>query len=242
MHIRRIIRATLAMATLTTAFMVFRDGIPDTTVAWPGLFSTAFYMAMLYYLGFVMVYMAVIALDKARAQETSIHPLAIGSIRGRAILSIDQLESTARHEAAHAVAALALGHQVIRVSTEGDAGSSMGGHCLWRHRDGALHGTLDHVVIALAGHAGQPSPQSTGVGLDRREDYADALRSALAVSMADPSASYSAVIGEAMATAQTIVDENAQAIEALAHALSREPVTISGHEVSEIIAVPNQSA
>lgn len=242
MHIRRIIRATLVMATLTTAFMVFRDGVPDTAITWSGLLSAAFYLALLYYLGVVLVSLVREFTSTGRADDATVRPLLVGPRRGWTNLPIDQFASTARHEAAHAVAVLALGHQIIRVSTEGDSGGAMGGHCLWRHRDGALHGTLDHVTIALAGHAGQPSFGATGVGLGRNEDYADALRSALAVSLADPSVSHSAVLDEATATARTIIDENADAIETLTHALSREPVTLSGQQVSEIIAVSNQSA
>jgi hypothetical protein len=123
----------------------------------------------------------------------------------------------ARHEAAHAVVAHKLGHDVLAVSVRPSARS--GGDTQWVHRDN-LPSSVDHAAIAYAG------PLATGVGntlphtSSHEDDTALMWRHAVAASISDPQClSPHEVIEQAATSARAILAADADAIDRVAAAL-----------------------
>ena len=165
--------------------------------------------------------------------------------RSMAVLSTpERLISTARHEASHAVAVLALGHHVIQVSTTQHLALQRqgvsAGHCQWAHADEQI-ASFDHIVIALAGLIGeQPSSPLSLNG--SRDDHQDAWHYTLAYcATATERLQPSDVMDHAMITARNIIAENIEPIDELTQLLAANGsagVSLTGEELEQQLNTP----
>lgn len=146
------------------------------------------------------------------------------------------LARTARHEAAHAVAVVALGHELVKVSTEigftvEDGFSGNLGHTAWRHPDAP---SIDLVTVFLIGNMAQELPNDhrlTGGDID---DYEAAMRASITAAIASGSTP-SAVLDGAMLRARALLEEHAAEIDLLAAALAAKPTTLTGQQALDIL-------
>jgi hypothetical protein len=127
------------------------------------------------------------------------------------------LQVRARHEAAHVVTALALGHTVRQVNIT--ARGRVGGTTSWDHREGLNLASVDAVAVLYAG----PLVEATGdvVGAPGgTDDYSLLLRTAIGASITDPQRrSPTQILHDGSVLARRIVAEHRDAITALADAL-----------------------
>lgn len=179
------------------------------------------------------------------AEITGTETTDVTTPTGMAVLSTpERLISTARHEASHTVAVLALGHHVINVSTAQHLdlqrqGVSTG-HCQWAHADEQI-ASFDHIVIALAGLIGeQPSSPLSLNG--SRDDHQDAWHYTLAYcATATERLQPSDVMDHAMITARNIIAENIETIDELTQLLAANGsagVSLTGEELEQQLSTP----
>lgn len=105
--------------------------------------------------------------------------------RARALGEVRSAELRARHEAAHAVVAHALGHRVLvaTIVTDGDSG----GRVTWRHKDPSMAlASIDHVTVAFAGPLAEQTGDVVSAAQGGADDYSAMMRTSIAASITDP--------------------------------------------------------
>lgn len=123
----------------------------------------------------------------------------------------------ARHEAAHAVAVHALGHQLMRLSIR--ALGNSGGRTAWRHRDGVL-ASVDHVTVSFAGPLADGRRIPSKPLADGGDDQSRMLYDAIDASIADAQGrSPVEIIDIGTRKARHIIVEHEKAIDDLAQLL-----------------------
>lgn len=147
------------------------------------------------------------------------------------------LETTARHEAAHAVAVLVLGHDLIEVSSAPNHQSSASGYVRWVHPE---EPSVDQVTVALIGNLAQRKPHDHRVG-GLGDDLQSALRASLVAAMASGEGP-SQVLDRGMERARRILADHTAEIDTLAAALADEPTRLDGEKVRELLDLGVQHA
>jgi len=142
-----------------------------------------------------------------------------------------RLKTTARHEAAHAVAVIVLGRELKTVSSKLDLNTRMLGHIAWVHPH---EPSLDLVTVSLIGNMAQVKPNDYRLA-SISDDYQSALRAAVCVAM-HTGENPSFVLDEGMRQARKILHDHEHQIEALAAVLAVEPTILTGQQAHEIVA------
>lgn len=157
---------------------------------------------------------------------------------------LKDIENTARHEAAHAVAVLASGLTVTNVSTVPDIFKARGGNCEWSApREGSIENYMNYMTISLAGDIAAPHEEFSGsVGMSQGSDYQNALGAAMRIAVLDNEYTTTTALDEGMQRARTIVEQNKDAIEHLASNLVMQkkngelkPKSMSEEEITECL-------
>lgn len=158
-----------------------------------------------------------------------IRPIAVMRRPGDPVVDCS-LETTARHEAAHAVAVLVLGHELIEVSSAPNHQTSASGYVRWVHPE---EPSVDQVTVALIGNLAQHKPHDHRVG-GLGDDLQSALRASLVAAMASGE-NPSQVLDRGMERARHILADHTTEIDTLAAALSAEPTKLAGEKVLELL-------
>lgn len=156
------------------------------------------------------------------AAMTAASPMGVATLKARSDIEREdeqKLALIARHEAGHAIAALALGHQLVSVSVRPQGIS--GGRTAWRHKDDKPI-SFDHLIVAFAGGLADASGDCGGdaSAYGHRDDVSDMLRGAMALStLPHETRSPTQLIDAAHRAAQNIVSDHQPQIDALAQQL-----------------------
>lgn len=164
---------------------------------------------------------------------------AMGSM-GTAILTKpdtpEKIRHIALHEAGHAVAAIALGHQLISVTIRQKGYRD--GQTAWRHSKRSAI-SFDHLVVAYAGGIADQSGQCGGDAsfFNERDDSSDILRGAIAVStLPGETRSPSQLLDQAHRVARELVTSRSQQIQILTELLigTERKSDLRGDELTEL--------
>jgi hypothetical protein len=216
-YISSVIRVLVA-AVLIWIAVPFAGVFEGVEVTAPGLVKTSLLLLALWLL--VTGFSKVFAPARHIAVEAPGYGLEPARLVGSTWLTIRRSrELRARHEAAHAVAAFALGHQVLSASVAPDRGS--GGRVMWRHRNPALAlASVDHVAIAYAGPLAERTGDVYETAQEGSDDYSTLMRTAIAASITDPEArTPSEILDEGTRCARRLIEAHAQAVDALTRLL-----------------------
>ena len=242
MIFRGIVRFVGTFAMLGMAPVVVRL-VPDETATWPQI---VFGMIILSATG--MAARGVKYIVQGMRGEPLHSVAAAAPMRAMGIARLAKEESdthpddvyslarTARHEAAHAVAVIALGHELVKVSTQigftvEDGFSGNLGHTAWRHPNAP---SIDLVTVSLIGNMAQELPSDhrlTGGDID---DYEAAMRASITAAIASGSTP-STILDGAMLRARALLEEHAAEIDLLAAALAAKPTTLTGQQALDIL-------
>lgn len=196
----------------------FADAFESIEVTAPGLVLTVIVLVALHLFGTGTAKL----IAPRRSIAVAGGDYVLGSARlGRspAMMLHKDLEKRARHEAAHAVVAHALGHLVLSASVAPDRGS--GGRVVWRHSDAAFaQASIDHIAVTFAGPLAEQTGDVVQAAENGADDYSALLRTAIAASITDPeNRTPGEILDAGTKTARRLVLRHSRAIEALTYEL-----------------------
>lgn len=215
---------------------------PDVEITARGLVDallTGFLLLLLLEIVLLTIHMTV---DKIRSTLIRSGPASQSAVRGHGIgraLIPRTIQLRARHEAAHAVAALVLGHRLQQASTLPEGAS--GGRVRWSHAHGHPS-SIDHVTITLIG----PIAEGIGDVLDAQhgtDDHTLALRQALAASSrANQTLSVVEILDHATHRARQLLKDYEDHIEAVTQMLIGDDLGGAEHSGDDIILMLTEHA
>lgn len=230
-----ITRVMAAAALMLLLQYTYRD-VPTTSPNWRELVVLVTMLLIGWLLVTGLARLSIAAVTGSRHASNRAVPVGLGAASAaRARRPGDPaatplLEQVARHEAAHAVAVLVLGHTLLEASTEADRERQSGGHVKWILPDTP---SVDQVVVCVIGHLAEPRLTDYRQG-GLNDDLQAALRASLSVAMAT-GGSPSTVLDAALEKAREILVDHAHDVETLAAQLNQKPITLTGDKVRSIL-------
>lgn len=228
------LRAVLLGVVILIGPAIIRGTSPEP-VTWRELVTAAWAMIMLVMMIKIMGFVVRKAFpSQGGSVHTASAPAGSAALRkAGSLLPLSVAAGVARHEAAHAVAIMVLGHDVLKITTE--PGPGYLGRCSWKAPD-KEPAAVGSVAISLIGHlvdaAENMTPDKPG------DDYEMALKQSLHASALTGRAP-SEILDEGMALAQKIYAENQDPIDRLAAKLMLQPITLDNPVEIRSIAWPD---